>query len=785
MRGRKKWIWIGLFIPVGAILTLGAMIVAILNWPAILLRPWVFHKAIAIFPKSVSVHWASMEVHTHSRGFINEVVQFDFRNLCVRREPDLQKVCVGNLMVGLGYKRDGFGLRLSELGPIHLDGGEIDYRISEKGQKDKPRSGPMRVHLPAFLFPTWLKKTRIQPIWIDIPQVQIAQGSDHYDGKVKVRTRSEEGRMTSITATLDTEMKEKTMRASGEIALTSPSGFQAEDTSVSAKAHARLSKGEQADLSLSLQRERGAAFRHTLHASYLSKDLSTEIDARGSASASRVVTILGGMFKSKDKKIPSATFRDCEANLIATSLEKNNGAFDFQCTLVARVHLPSPAPHLIKIYEPPETVAVKIDAKALTFFFPDFSKPMSGDVSIGIDPILMGEIQTEGRLDVRFSGIPSKGFSGVTTHSKVNVAFHLQKFSTVAKLLKNTPYAIPAPIHTLDGSISVRLYGELNSGEANVSIPIEATTRLRSGEGSLQTDLDGAVLLKLSSTTPPKIKEINVRAHWVLLDVRLSLPDIQPAAMPKLTRDKRIIVGTPKKEAKDSIPIRFDLAVETPKESPVRILTNLSPRPVPIDLNLRIQDTLSGQIHTADVLVELFRRKAVIKEFTIDFAEKIPESPIHGKVEITHGGYLIRIAMIGTLEKPTITMESDPPLSQSDIISVLLFGEPMDDTDVGQSASAGGMSSAITDRALALSSLYLLASTPIERIGYDPETKKVTAKLRLGSKTSLLLGTESGEYQVGLRRRLGAGFFITTNLYSQQSDDSALGAAFLEWHKRF
>ena len=74
-----------------------------------------------------------------------------------------------------------------------------------------------------------------------------------------------------------------------------------------------------------------------------------------------------------------------------------------------------------------------------------------------------------------------------------------------------------------------------------------------------------------------------------------------------------------------------------------------------------------------------------------------------------------------------------------------------------ETGSVGALSAAFADRAVALASLYLFASTPIQRVGYNPATKKASARIKLGSGTSLLVGGNENQAEAGIRRRLGHG----------------------------
>jgi hypothetical protein len=112
----------------------------------------------------------------------------------------------------------------------------------------------------------------------------------------------------------------------------------------------------------------------------------------------------------------------------------------------------------------------------------------------------------------------------------------------------------------------------------------------------------------------------------------------------------------------------------------------------------------------------------------------------------------------------------------------LLFGRKLNEGDSDQSGSVSNTRAALADRALALSSMYILASTPVESVGYDSQSQAVTAKIHLANGTSLNLGAgDSGLKEIGVNRHLGGPWYIYTFMRSPAGSDERSTAAFLEW----
>jgi hypothetical protein len=163
-----------------------------------------------------------------------------------------------------------------------------------------------------------------------------------------------------------------------------------------------------------------------------------------------------------------------------------------------------------------------------------------------------------------------------------------------------------------------------------------------------------------------------------------------------------------------------------------------------------------------------------------------------GALRLRYADYLVRAEVSGPLELPRLTLSSDPPLPEGQLYAVLLFGRPLEELEADEGISVGSLRSAVADGALGFASLFLLASTPVESVGYDPATGFVSAKIRLGEGTSLRLGRRGAEggaaQRIGLRRRLSRSWTLITD-WTQASDSlSQEGSglsAFLEWVRRY
>jgi len=276
-------------------------------------------------------------------------------------------------------------------------------------------------------------------------------------------------------------------------------------------------------------------------------------------------------------------------------------------------------------------------------------------------------------------------------------------------------------------------------------------------------------------------------------DVQLQLPNLKLAGLPALIPDKRILLkpGTEEKPS-EPVPVDYVLKLHTPELRPIRILSNLTPKyvPVAVDVVMKKDDTMEKAEHSGTVTIQkfpvkLFSRKATIEHLKLTLTDPIDKSAVEGLIYLPCIDMTIILELVGTAGEPVISLASRPPMTQNDIISTLLYGEPMNALDSDRSDSVNNMNAALANNSIALTTFLLLGSTPIQSIGYNPDTGLFTARVKLGRKTSLLMSSSETSKELGLRRRLGKGFSIKSGY--EKIDESTSGAAttYIEWSKRY
>jgi hypothetical protein len=417
-------------------------------------------------------------------------------------------------------------------------------------------------------------------------------------------------------------------------------------------------------------------------------------------------------------------------------------------------------------------------------FIPSGSTRVTGPIRIQFEPILTPLFLGKGEVSADVDGVLAEFPERGKLDTRLDLSLNLFKFESVVAQLRRGSWAVPAPFHVLKGNAEVRVEGQASLQEG--LFPYTVKTRLESKAQSV--DLDGSG--KLSFVHTADSFKPHVDFDLILSDIKLALPRLDLAVPPRLFPDSRIRKTAQWREehTEKSGPSAFSYqgTIRTPPDKPVFILSNLSKDPVPIHLDLSIGDSapLAGKIQIRNYPVELFRRKATVENLALMLESPTKLSPIQGSVKISYADYVVTVTLGGTIEKPLVHLTSEPPLPENQLIAVLLFGQPLEELDQEQSDSVGNTRAAFAEGAVGLASLYVLASTPIQSINYDPESRSISAKIRLGDGTSLTLGSDTGGALVGLRRRLSSSWSVETDL-TNVLNTGGVASAYLQWSRKY
>jgi hypothetical protein len=383
--------------------------------------------------------------------------------------------------------------------------------------------------------------------------------------------------------------------------------------------------------------------------------------------------------------------------------------------------------------------------------------------------------------------------SRVKIRERLDANAVVARFEDLVAFLAGGPFAVPAPVSALKGAVRASFSARGEPGSDHVEFDYRARADLAGQKQRLKFRVaGGGAAVRLMEEN----RSIEARAAATLDDVAFQLPHLDALKMPKVTLDPRIKSAGGREEARradasrevagSTSSVSLSLTVATAR--PILLYTDLAKSPVPVALDLKLEKPpgeASGTVGVQAFDVELFRRRAAVDHVTLTLRPDSKLVDLDGLIKYKADEAMISIRLLGTTDKPQVVFESDPPLSQSDIIAMLVFGKSPNALDADQAASVANAQTAMSDKAFGLASLYLFASTPIQFVGYDPASKSYTMKFRIpGGETLSISSDFDSTKSVQLRKRLSRHFAVAAEAVNSQTRGNGV-VTFLEWFTRY
>lgn len=355
----------------------------------------------------------------------------------------------------------------------------------------------------------------------------------------------------------------------------------------------------------------------------------------------------------------------------------------------------------------------------------------------------------------------------------------IEQITSKWKNFQKNAFQLPAPLNSLDGDLYFLLSFsqiEQDNIQAEFSFGIDLFGHQQNLKISSKSNLPfnpssffTADLKKRASSIGTIETQINIE------QVNIRLPNWRPQpGTPQFVPDARIKKERASLKTSPPTPtLDMDFRLKTPKESPIKVATNLLDSPLRFAVDLRVKgDQKNGVIDLLPLTLEIFKRKISIENLRIKIADPaLPE--IKGLIQFHLPQYLISLQLEGTSEQMRHHFTSDPPLPQGDIYAVLLFGRPMTELSGDDRAAANQTQQILSDGLLSLSVLYFLSGGPIQSIGFNPDSQSVSAQIGLTKNSSLNVSTSaSGQNRASVRRSLGSGWYIDTSVQNSSQPTS-------------
>ena len=357
-------------------------------------------------------------------------------------------------------------------------------------------------------------------------------------------------------------------------------------------------------------------------------------------------------------------------------------------------------------------------------------------------------------------------------------------FKGIAPLFDMYKIMIPAPLDVLNGTVNFEAKGPVTQDEKGSQFPAKLNVALSSKRQLVRLNNEAVVLIS------PDYKKINVQTKAHIDDLQIELPPLDPVGgKPRVTVDKRILKTPPITIKESKFQISFNIEVETAHAAAIRLLSEYFKPYLPLTLKVGINSAegKNGFIQAEPFDIVYLRRKVHVEKLFLDLNQIDNDIiPVDGRFKIQQTHYTVYIDVKGNAKSPNITMTSEPELSQSDIISVLLYDRVNSELASADAETTGGVQAAIADRAIGLFGLWAFASTPIRSFSYNPVTKVYTATVSLGKDVTAGIGTTwESTAQLELRKRVSRQWMLTASWTAATPEKDQNTEIVLQWEKRF
>lgn len=755
----------------GAVATLAGLLwLVLLIAPGLLLNNQTFVVARWALDKfNIEMQWRQAALEVTSGSLTRKNLHVQLRAFCYRDASS--SVCFDNIDMNTEIGLNPFKFGVRQFGPAELLGGDIDWHLSQTDESVES----MNFH--ALL--EQLQAIKIAPFQIDIRSWQVHSPPDaHYSGRARLHARKDDSEMPwtiglSVSELAGLPITSMMMDAS----IANEDGQSLRQASITATLRAQLLEQGQVSLSLDMTPKDQNTSVVDVDARYAVKQKQVSLHSR----ATLTPTHLNGDFSVNTINFLAsgvkADLNKCQFRIAAQTEQLQN--FDLNSDCRGTVGRPAFAneTRVGKLLPTEFSFVTNIQAKLYTEN--DQSKFLS-DVKLDLDAQKTEVLAYGGNMSGHFAGPLGGDRDSMRADIDFDIAADIKQFALLVQELNHTSWAIPAPFNVLNGPVSCGFSGRFATDKHKALLPVKCRTDLRSSEQELVTNVQGTLEMNTHGDVNPRlVAEVNLqRVKLVLPDINITRP------LPTITRDRRIVL--PGQEDQQGVSLAYLVHVRTPK--PLQLVTNLSDQPVPIIMNLFLDSdkSLQGVINIANYHAELFRRTAKVERLSLRYAPTLQAPSLDGSIVVDTVDYRIRMLVLGTLERPRLSLESEPPLPERDIMAVLLFGRLPDGLEADQTRSAEETRAAVADGAISLLSMYYLASTPIESMSYNPHTGMYSAKVSLAKGFSLTLGSNlETESQLGLRKRLGRNWTAESLAIKDEVNETTKGVAMFTWSKRY
>jgi translocation and assembly module TamB len=431
-------------------------------------------------------------------------------------------------------------------------------------------------------------------------------------------------------------------------------------------------------------------------------------------------------------------------------------------------------------------------------------------------PMLEGSLsELDGKLDSDFKASIRGGESQLTGHASlrdgvIQMPAVGQRFSKIDADVQVNPGELRienVKARGVSGGFEAQAIAKLVGlvpASAQASVKIKEDDKLPlTLEGEAMGDIWGNLQASYHHDEANQTNRIDVK----LDKVHVILPDAPPRGLQELDQPEYIRVGYRRKDG-DFTPIALQLLEEPsePSEMTTKVEVDLGTvflvkgQQAKVELTGKIQATMGdeldvqGQVSTKRGELDISGKTFEIERGTVAFTGGKPDDPTINAVARydSPDGYTVYAEYTGTAAKGKLAMRSEPPLSQDEIVTLLLFGSPDGSVGAGNGDSlstavsvAGGSAAQGLNRAISdVTDLDVSARVDTSTGAPRPElvlqlTPRVAAKVTeaLGEPVP---GQSPDRTFVTLDLRLGSSWSLSTTV-----GDRGATAFDMIWRRRY
>jgi len=767
---------------IGALAAAAALAAAVLiAEPQWFLTSSTVGRAVRVFGKAYHPRWKSLAFDIRSVSLPEKQLRLRLQDFCFEDEDAGLEGCIKAADISLDVRLDFFGAKVTRISRLAVSGDHFSMDQNKVRTSAQPGAGP------PGLFPAALRGIAIGELAVDLPANELIQAGGGIVRAVLHLNMPPAGpRKMALNLELVTSSGTVTRHYHGEAALDSDLLKSGNLTYLDARG---LLKAEDVDarFKVRVEKREGDILGFWLNADARLLGRRAEAAFTGSKNGQDInLTGSAGVWQSSG---PVKSIRLANCALAARLKGDSWDTLKFDADFELEPDIPGAGRGRAGLPKKLEG-KLKIGARSTPGLLA--RDHFDAEISVAVKPV-RDWYEFSGGLAGTVSGRSGR-LQELKLGHKFNFVFTVARFEDLVAVLARTPYSVPAPVNVLRGPLSLSVKGSGDPRSGSQELDYELSTGLAAGRQALKLELKGK-LAAAGLWTPGR--SFRSETDVTLKDVALQLPRLDIKGGAAVTTDSRIKTGAEADKADRAVKearehpgrspgsaLMAEVRIKT--ANPVRLYSNLAKDPVPVGLDLDIKippGLMEGTAELKPFRVEIFRRVASIDHIRFTGRAGSPLVDLDGLIVYKAAEAKILLRLLGTVQKPQVEFESDPPMNQADIMAMLLFGKSPEEMDSDQQASAANTQTAVANSAFGLASLYLLASTPVDYVGYDPVTRTYTIKFRLPGGATLQVGSDGQSKGVQLRKRIASNLAIQTELTNTQTQGNVV-TTLLEWYGR-